>query len=251
MISAHQTTTKHQETASFMLKYSVLLSYHFSGREAVWEFPQSHSQRDDKPRWVRWLQTAPALQLRARDRSRRSSRRRSRGWWSEEEKEGQLAKQIWTLLHHGREAFRASSFPDSTRLLRGQHLLHRLPVLLLLILDTLRPAGLSLQQWIRSGSWGGRRRRRREGAWGHGCQQWDSKIPVTPQEWESAKQQRLHNHWARWGGHSQWTHQTQKCFTIVTVFKHLDTKEHTKEKLSHILDFGNYLHSFAVAKSQK
>lgn len=173
---------------------NTVLSHHCSGWKTVWEFPQSHSEWDNKPRWVHWLQTASALELRTGDQ--RSSRRR-RGRWGKEEKEGQLAKQIWTLLYHRREAFWARTLPNSPHHLHRQHhlLLHRL-AFLLFVLNALRSPMLSFQQWIRG--WGRRRIRRwREGAGGHGRERWDSKVAVTPQEWESAKQQQLYNHWVR------------------------------------------------------
>lgn len=183
-----RTTNRNKTPKGFMFKYSFQLFHHFSGREAVREFPQSRNQRDNNPRWVRWLQAAPGLHLRARHR-RISGRRRGGG--GEEEKERQLEKPIWTLLHHRREALGAGALPNSPHLLYSQYLLlHHTPILLLLC--ALGPARLGFQHRIGSRGWW-----RRKGAGGHGCQRGDSKIPVTSQERESAKQQRDLNRWAR------------------------------------------------------
>lgn len=191
IISGQQNTNKF---TSITRKCLFLPSSDFSGGEAVWEFPQSHVQWDDKPRRVCWLQTPPAHQLRASDR--RSGWRRRRRRCGEEEKEGQLAKPIRTLLHNGREAFRAGAFPHTPHLLHRQHLpLHCLPILLMLYAP--KQAGFGVQQ---------RTRCRREGPGGHGCRRWDSEVSVTPQERESAEQQRLRSHGVRWGGrHSDHT----------------------------------------------
>lgn len=169
---------------------------HSSGWEAVWEFPQSLSHRDDEPQWVRWLQTPPVLQLRVRDRRSGSGR----GRWGEEEKEGQLAQPIRTLLHHRCKALRGVRFPQPPHLLHSQYLLlNRLPILC--ILDTPKQAGLGPQQWIRSRAWW---RSGREGAGSHGCLRWHSEVAVTAQEWEFAKQQRPHSHGVRWDTINAW-----------------------------------------------